>query len=232
MLFTQDLYTETLRPRELPCTRTNGNALGENNLSGSGTTSFHEGSLPKNKAGAPAQFISDNLPVLVLAEPFSLPKAGGGEARESTTIMPPLTDSRGGQFISPKAAPVCTGGKGLVESGLQQKDICENRHQGNPFSVQANHKPNKEAQQARIVEALRAVQPTSCEALEGATGLSHQSCSARISELKREGKIVICGEGKTRSGSGCAVYELSPNGATPRTKGQQHRETGDTWREK
>lgn len=47
-----------------------------------------------------------------------------------------------------------------------------------------------------------------CEEIENITNLSHQTCSARLSELRREGKIKIVGERKTRSGSSAAVYQI------------------------
>lgn len=98
---------------------------------------------------------------------------------------------------------------------FKNDDVCRNYHKGNPMSVQANkvaHKGKIGARQ-RIIEALRASSHRgglTREELEHETipnGLSHQSCSARLSELRREGKIKIVGERKTRSGSLAAVYQ-------------------------
>lgn len=95
-------------------------------------------------------------------------------------------------------------------------DICARKHGGNPQSVKANviaHKYKLSARQ-RILEELQR-QPSwgaestghTCEELECWTGLSHQTCSARLSELRREGKIKVVGERMTRSGSPAAVYQ-------------------------
>lgn len=89
-------------------------------------------------------------------------------------------------------------------------DICQNRHGGNPESVKANRKARKGADRVKklILAALAGTGGSSCEGVESLTGLSHQTCSARISELKRDGRIVKCGTTKTRSGSTAAVYRI------------------------
>jgi len=99
-------------------------------------------------------------------------------------------------------------------SGAQfVEDITANYHGGNPQSVQANkiaHKGRVSARQ-QIMDLL--CNPLSeagltCEELEVLSGLSHQTCSARLSELRREGKIkIVVGTRKTRSGSPAAVYQ-------------------------
>lgn len=93
-------------------------------------------------------------------------------------------------------------------------DITKNYHRGNPQSVKANeiaHKYKIPARQ-RILEELELERShfhlgMTCEELEHLTSLSHQTCSARLSELRREGKIKVVGERKTRSGSDAAVYQ-------------------------
>lgn len=93
-------------------------------------------------------------------------------------------------------------------------DITKRYHGGNEHSKKANeiaHKYKIGARQ-RILEELGNTSwhgelGLSCEEIEDATGLSHQSCSARCSELRREGKIKIVGERKTRSGAMAAVYQ-------------------------
>lgn len=48
-----------------------------------------------------------------------------------------------------------------------------------------------------------------CDAVEEATGMSHQTCSARITELVIEGKIRDTGERrKTRTGRTARVYAV------------------------
>lgn len=102
------------------------------------------------------------------------------------------------------------------------KDICEYYHKGNEHSEIANRMVAKVAQRRLILEALERRGEASCEELEVLTFLKHQSASARVSELKRDGLIVICGVSRTRSGSPCALYKLSsfgnhrPRGITTR----------------
>jgi hypothetical protein len=64
------------------------------------------------------------------------------------------------------------------------------------------------AQRASILKALaRYAVGATCDRLEQDTGLSHQSCSARISELARDGLIADTGSReKTRSGRTARVY--------------------------
>jgi predicted HTH transcriptional regulator len=88
-------------------------------------------------------------------------------------------------------------------------DICANRHQGNSMSVEANKITHKFKVSARnrILTAIKTSVGQTCEELESETLLSHQTCSARLSELRREGKIKIVGTRKTRSGSSAAIYQ-------------------------
>jgi len=91
-------------------------------------------------------------------------------------------------------------------------DICANRHKGNEESVKANAKPDKHRQRALIMSILEREGYTgrmTCDAIEEITGLPHQSCSARISELKRDGLIHKIGTRPTRSGCQAAVYAKS-----------------------
>jgi hypothetical protein len=94
-------------------------------------------------------------------------------------------------------------------------DICSNNHGGNPMSVQANKIASRGKSSARqqILFELQVATDykhnLTCEELEAVTKLSHQTCSARLSELRREGKIKIVGERKTRSGALAAVYQAN-----------------------
>jgi predicted HTH transcriptional regulator len=89
-------------------------------------------------------------------------------------------------------------------------DITANYHRGNPQSVEANKVTHKFkiSNRAIILEALQGECDLTCEELENFTGLSHQTCSARLSELKRDGRIKQVGTRKTRSGSPAAVYQV------------------------
>lgn len=95
-------------------------------------------------------------------------------------------------------------------------DICSNKHGGNPMSVQANKiaSKGKVNTRQRILQLLQDKDwhdcpGMMCEELEQWLKLSHQSCSARLSELRREGKIKIVGERKTRSGSPASIYKAT-----------------------
>jgi predicted ArsR family transcriptional regulator len=88
-------------------------------------------------------------------------------------------------------------------------DICASKHKGNPMSVRANKiaSKGKATNRQSIMDQLEFIGPRTCQELEDSLKLSHQTCSARLSELRREGKIKIIGERKTRSGSPSSVYQ-------------------------
>lgn len=52
----------------------------------------------------------------------------------------------------------------------------------------------------KILGVLSDDVPRTCDALEIETRLKHQTCSARIKELKDAGILISAGEGLTRSG--------------------------------
>jgi DNA-binding Lrp family transcriptional regulator len=87
-------------------------------------------------------------------------------------------------------------------------DICKGYHKGNPESQAANRSVAKDKQKRRILAALLLWEPATCDRIEVETGLSHQSCSARISELKRDGLIRKVGTAPTRTGCSAAVYKV------------------------
>jgi predicted transcriptional regulator len=88
-------------------------------------------------------------------------------------------------------------------------DICKNYHKGNEQSVAANMiaAPFKVSTRVKIILALKTRGDQTCEELEKELQLSHQACSARISELKRDGLIRKIGTRPTRSGCQAAVYQ-------------------------
>jgi predicted HTH transcriptional regulator len=94
-------------------------------------------------------------------------------------------------------------------STVRHADICQNRHGGNPESVKANRHVDKVNQSKLVLEALERLGTATCEQLEDVTFSKHQSVSARLSELKRDGLIVKIGTRLTRSNSPCAVYALT-----------------------
>ncbi len=90
-------------------------------------------------------------------------------------------------------------------------DICANRHKGNAESVQANLAvaPHKESIRQRIVAYLREQGErgaTSYE-VEQALGLRHQTCAARLAEMKRDGTVVPSGITR-ETDSGCKAMVL------------------------
>jgi len=91
------------------------------------------------------------------------------------------------------------------------RDICANNHGGNEQSVIANEKPDKEKQRAVIMSQIRFYwkHGATCDELECILNMPHQSCSARISELKRDGLIRKIGTRPTRSGCQAAVYQVT-----------------------
>lgn len=88
-------------------------------------------------------------------------------------------------------------------------DICENNHGGDAQSAEAHGRTNKDRDRARIVEYLRTVNDATCDQVEVALGMAHQTCSARFSELKRDGVIVKAGRRETRTGCTAQAWALA-----------------------
>jgi len=86
-------------------------------------------------------------------------------------------------------------------------DICANRHGGNAMSTTARGRTNAETDRLKVLAAIksRGAQGATCDEIEVELGMSHQSCSARISELKARAKVRIVGTRKTRTGCKAAV---------------------------
>ena len=78
--------------------------------------------------------------------------------------------------------------------GKFRGDICYNRHRGNPESVRANldNQLRRSEQAKQIWEFLIACgeRGATCWEVEQATGLTHQTASARMSQFKADGHIV------------------------------------------
>lgn len=86
-------------------------------------------------------------------------------------------------------------------------DICETRHGGNTESVAAHHSivGCKTFLHQRILQSIRQSNGLTCDEIELMLNLSHQTASARISELKAIGKITKNGIRATRSGRKAAI---------------------------
>jgi hypothetical protein len=88
-------------------------------------------------------------------------------------------------------------------------DICRNYHGGNKESVKANPETSRKLRdQRRILDYIHKQQlcGATCDEVEVALGLSHQTASARISELKKNKALMKQGTRPTRTGSGAGVY--------------------------
>ncbi len=89
-------------------------------------------------------------------------------------------------------------------------DVCAQRHGGVATSVAANRSiaPDKASLRELILAQIRLMSPigSTCEDVERNCGLSHQTASARISELLRDGLIEARGCRQTASGRMARVY--------------------------
>lgn len=103
-------------------------------------------------------------------------------------------------------------GEILARAPAEVPDICRNRHKGNPESEAANLRTAKQQDRARIAAYLTDRVAT-CDQIEQALNMRHQTASARVSELLKDGLIERTGERrKTRTGCGAAVLRLKKEG--------------------
>jgi hypothetical protein len=79
-------------------------------------------------------------------------------------------------------------------------DICARYHRGNDCSERAGLATEKSLDRARILSYLQTVTDATCDEVEIALGMNHQTCSARFSELKMTGRIVKTTRRPTRTG--------------------------------
>lgn len=90
-------------------------------------------------------------------------------------------------------------------------DICQNKHGGNVHSIAA-HKSRiiqNKADRQKIFEYLSDhLDGATCDELEEALGLKHQTCSARCAALKARGLIREDGGRMTRSGRRAAILKV------------------------
>jgi len=87
-------------------------------------------------------------------------------------------------------------------------DVCRRKHGGNAESEAANLVTNKARDRARIISLLKDRDWT-CDELEVATQMSHQTCSARLSELLKDGVAIRTGTRRpTRTGAQAGVVRL------------------------
>lgn len=89
-----------------------------------------------------------------------------------------------------------------------RRDICVANHRANPESVAANAATNKARDAKRILAWLETQADATCDECEVALGISHQSASARFSDLKASGAIVPGGKRKTRTGCAARAWRV------------------------
>jgi hypothetical protein len=94
-------------------------------------------------------------------------------------------------------------------------DITSNFHGGERCSEEANVDvtPFKSNQRWLVLKMVVAYSPDagiSSDEVERITGMKHQTCGARMTELKADGLIYRIGYGKTRSGCRCGLYVARP----------------------
>jgi len=93
------------------------------------------------------------------------------------------------------------------------EDVCSSHHRGQDTSVEAHDSivSNKQAIKDKIRDHIKAIGAATCERCEKELALSHQTASARISEMVREGTLAISKIliGRTSAGRRCRVYEVA-----------------------
>lgn len=99
---------------------------------------------------------------------------------------------------------------------LFDQDICRHNHGGNTESVVAHARTNKDRDCGRVLDRIRECgqDGATCDELEFGLTMSHQTCSARCSDLLRLGLVMrkpfrdTYERRKTRAGRPAAVLVL------------------------
>lgn len=97
-------------------------------------------------------------------------------------------------------------------------DPTANYHGGDPYSTAAHDsvKAHKAALRQWVFDIIAAApEGMTSDEVEVKTGLPHQTCSARFTELKKAGRIVARGSRPTRSGRMAAVYFATTPSSVP-----------------
>lgn len=86
-------------------------------------------------------------------------------------------------------------------------DITSNRHGGNEQSTEARRSIDASEIRKRVLDYIKSQgeQGAICDQIEQALELSHQTASARCSELKEQKLVDVRGTRKTRSGRNAGV---------------------------
>jgi hypothetical protein len=90
-------------------------------------------------------------------------------------------------------------------------DICAKKHKGNPESKEANIFVGRVKAQQReyVLQIIRENTPIGCQTISIDFLIGYTAVSARISELKKTGEVVVVGKTKTLSGCTAALYGVS-----------------------
>jgi hypothetical protein len=90
------------------------------------------------------------------------------------------------------------------------RDVTEANHGGDVMSTQAHASVvgTKAEQRQRIKAYIREVGGATCDEVEVGLGISHQACSARISELRDDGELIEVGQRPTRTGRMARVHRV------------------------
>lgn len=87
-------------------------------------------------------------------------------------------------------------------------DVCKNNHKGSEESEAAHRVTNKERDAKAILTYLATVKDATCDEIEVALNLRHQTASARWSDLKKAGMLVATTQRKTRANCLARAYRL------------------------
>ena len=108
-----------------------------------------------------------------------------------------------------KGIPIIAQYEVKILGGINEMDITRNYHKGNPESVNAYKKKIRHSKSKvgeLILGYLKKSDGLTCEELEDLTAMKHQTVSARLTELKKSGRVIVIGKRKTRSNCLAAVY--------------------------
>jgi Fic family protein len=101
---------------------------------------------------------------------------------------------------------------------MSTQDITKNYHKGNQYSKEAHNSIRNDAAHLRS-QILRYIESqgqrgATCDETEAALHMSHQTASARFTELKADESIKQIGERPTRTGRKAAVFAVRESEVT------------------
>lgn len=81
-------------------------------------------------------------------------------------------------------------------------------HDVNSLAAYESVKPDAATMRNKVLDCL-SQSPATCDEIEAALGMAHQTASARLTELYRSRKITRTGRRQTRSGRTAWIYEVT-----------------------